>query len=272
MFWRFGGYANISTLDTILDKPDVTLEELLDESDLIQELKQHNTKLIEYLRDENVLRRLLQYVVAPQASSYEEEHNEDEAGNKAHDNAASGSAGEYTSHTAEMDAEARDRKEKARLKYSYIATEVLSSETWSILEALMENRQHLREFWDFLKRPPPLDNTIAGYFTKINETLLDKKTEEMLEFFKSLDQIVLRMLRHVDCPVIMDLLLKIISLEKAEGGEGIVDVRSPDRSSLHWRTVKANLQLIVVAVPAFDHVAIVFPRKRSITRNTNISW
>src|SRR3954453_7942271 len=65
MFWRFGGYANISTIDTILDKPDVTLEELLDESDLIQELKQHNTKLIEYLREDKVLERLLEYVIAP---------------------------------------------------------------------------------------------------------------------------------------------------------------------------------------------------------------
>jgi len=46
MFWRFGGYASISSIDTILDKSDVTLEELLDESDLIQELKQHNSKLI----------------------------------------------------------------------------------------------------------------------------------------------------------------------------------------------------------------------------------
>lgn len=231
MFWRFGGYANISTLDTILDKPDVTLEEVLDESDLIQELKQHNTKLIEYLRDENVLRRLLQYVVAPQASSYEDEPSGDGAGKggvgAAQDTGTSESGGDFRSHTAEMDEEARDRKEKARLKYSYIATEVLSSETWSILEALMENRDHLREFWEFLRRPPPLDNTIAGYFTKINETLLDKKTEEMLEFFKSLDHIVPRMLQHVDCPVVMDLLLKIISLEKAEGGEGIVDVRSP---------------------------------------------
>src|SRR5260370_29812662 len=61
----FGGYANISTIDTILDKPDATLEELLDESDLIQELKQHNTKLIEYLREDKILERLLEYVVAP---------------------------------------------------------------------------------------------------------------------------------------------------------------------------------------------------------------
>lgn len=218
MFWRFGGYASISTLDTILDKPDVTLEELLDEADLIQELKQHNTKLIEYLRDENVLKRLLEYVVAPSADDDRRQHDDGRDDDRAARDAAE--------REGRMNDEERDKVEKARLKYSYIATEVLSSETWSILEALMENRQNLREFWDFLRRPLPLDNTIAGYFTKINETLLDKKTEEMLDFFKSLDNIVPTMLQHVDCPVIMDLLLKIISLEKAEGGAGIVDVCS----------------------------------------------
>ena len=81
MFWRFGGYAQLSSLDSILDKPDVTVEELLDESDLIQELKQQNSKLIEYLRDENVLERLLRYVIATkQAATPEEESGGDGAG------------------------------------------------------------------------------------------------------------------------------------------------------------------------------------------------
>ena len=222
MFWRFGGYANISTLDTILDKPDVTLEELLDESDLIQELKQHNTKLIEYLRDENVLRRLLEYVVAPPALEPESDHASD-----SHDGETSTGELDIRQKTREQDIgeEERDKQEKLRLKYAYIACEVLSSDTWSISEALMENHDHLRQFWAFLKRKQPLDALQAGYFTKVNETLLDKKTEEMLDFYKSLDRVVRDMLYHVDCPMVMDLLLKIISLEKAEGnrGQGIVD-------------------------------------------------
>ncbi len=229
MFWKFGHYANVSTVDTILDKKDRTLEELLDESDLIQELKGHNAKLLEYLRDENLLRRLLEYVVAPPAKSAEDERDEnghDAEGAESADDAVENERGvTLRSSEAGSSDEERDKLEKQRLKYSYVATEVLSSETWSIMCTLMENRQNLREFWDFLRRPPPLDNTIAGYFTKINETLLDKKTEEMLDFFKSLKDIVPTMVQHVDCPVVMDLLLKIISLEKADGGEGIVDVR-----------------------------------------------
>ncbi|KAL9115192.1 MAG: hypothetical protein Q9227_000986 [Pyrenula ochraceoflavens] len=221
MFWRFGGYANISTIDTLLEKPDTTLEDVLDESDLIQELKQHNTKLIEFLRDENALRKLLNYVIAPAPSANEDSEEQDDDGPPGEEKSKERKAGKATQDEA-LDEE-QDKAEKTAMKYSYVACEVLSSETWSILESLMENREHLEEFWDYLRRPPQLDGLQAGYFTKVNETLFEKKTEEMLDFFKNLPGIIPAMLQHVDCPMVMDLLLKIISLEKAEGGQGTVD-------------------------------------------------
>src|SRR5271154_4913209 len=184
MFWRFGGYSNISTIDTLLDKQDVTLEELLDESDLIQELKSHNTKLIEYLRDENTLEKLLKYVIAP-GPPVDEPEDEDPADNEK-GKAPEGRAAEERRRAAE----GKEKEEKQRLKYSYVACEILSCETWSITEALMSNVPHLVEFWDFLRGPPSLDPLQAGYFTKVNETLFEKKTEDMLDFFKSLPGIV----------------------------------------------------------------------------------
>ncbi|EHY58059.1 sporulation-induced protein [Exophiala dermatitidis] len=214
MFWRFGGYSNTSTIDTLLDKPDVRLEDLLDESDLIQELKSHHTKLIEHLRDENNLHALLRYVIAPGPSSDSGESSENVKET------------ESTSGDDEADKppdEEQEKAEKKRLKYAYVACEILSCETWSITESLMASTEFLVEFWDFLRRPAPLDPLQAGYFTKVNETLFEKKTEEMVEFFKSLPGIVPAMLQHVDCPMVMDLLLKIISLEKSDGGAGIVD-------------------------------------------------
>ncbi|KAH0562139.1 hypothetical protein GP486_003167 [Trichoglossum hirsutum] len=223
MFWRFGGYANISTLDTLLDKPDVTLEELLDESDLIQELKQHNSKLIEFIRDESRLRRLLEYVVAPKLYDSDDDDEASDALGYGVDGGSSRRQSKGKFKLYNLSEEERESEEKKRLKYAYVSCEVLSSETWSISESLMENQHHLRHFWEFLKRDPPLDALQAGYFTKVNETLLDKKTEEMLEFFKTLENAVPDMLQHVDCPMVMDLLLKIISLEKAEGGQGTVD-------------------------------------------------
>lgn len=239
MFWRFGGYASISTIDTLLDKPEVTLEDLLDEPEIIQELKQHNTKLIEYLREDHVLKRLMDYVTAPSLVNDDEENDDDDSHEK-HAFPAQGAATATTEQTDSEDKEAKAEKdadplkdvldpedlekvEKARLKHAYVACEILSSETWSILESMMANPAYLRDFWGFLRRPAPLDSLQASYFTKVNETLLDKKTEEMLEFLKSLDGIVAALLQHIDNPMVMDLLLKIISLEKAEGGQGTVD-------------------------------------------------
>ena len=232
MFWRFGGYASISTIDTLLDKPDVTLEDLLDEPEIIQELKQHNTKLIEYLREDHVLKRLMNYVTAPSLVNNDEEDDNNNAHKKS--TAENEFVGNDPDHPEEkgkesdplkdvLDPDDLDKVEKTRLKHAYVACEILSSETWTILETIMENPSHLRDFWGFLRRPPPLDSLQASYFTKVNETLLDKKTEEMLSFLKSLDGIVAALLQHVDNPMVMDLLLKIISLEKTEGGQGTVD-------------------------------------------------
>jgi len=221
MFWRFGGYATVSAIDTLLEKPEVTLEELLDESDLIQELKQHNTKLIEYLREDKILERLLEYVVAPKLEVVASEKPEPAAEKEPESEKGKERSFSKPQEAAEDD---EDEREKKRNRYAYVAAEVLSSDNWSICESLMENQALLRKFWDFLRLPPPLDPLQASYFTKVNEALLDKKTEEMLDLFKSIDGAVKNMLQHVDSPMVMDLLLKIISLEKAEGGQGIVDV------------------------------------------------
>ena len=210
----------MSAIDSILEKDNFTLEDLLDESDLIQELKQHNTKLIEYLREDKILEKLLEYVVAPKPEapvSEEPEVTEEKA-----EEESKGKGHSFSKSRGAEDEE--DEKEKKRNRYAYVSAEVLSSDNWSICEALMENQGLLRKFWEFMKLPIPLDPLQASYFTKVNEALLDKKTEEMLDLFKSLDNAVNDMLQHVDAPMVMDLLLKIISLDKQEGGAGIVDV------------------------------------------------
>ncbi|OLL23393.1 Extragenic suppressor of kinetochore protein 1 [Neolecta irregularis DAH-3] len=177
MFWRFG-FHSVSAIDALLDKPDVTLEEILDEDDLLQECKAHNTKLIEYLRDPNVLGRLLDFIV---------------------------------------------EEGEGKMKYSYTACEVLCCEIWSICESVVQNRELLQHFWMFLDRQPPLNPLQASYFTKVNEQFLEKKTDEMVSFIQSLPDIVSKLLSHIDTSAVMDLLLKIISMEKFDAGRGVVD-------------------------------------------------
>ncbi len=220
MFWRFGGYANVSTIDSILERDGFQLEELLDESDLVQELKQHNARLVEYLRGPQVLEKLLKYVVAPRlepvATADDDDEDEDE------DEKGKGLALPFTA--SQSHSTSQEDNEKKRNRYAFVAAEILSSDNWSMYEALMESKPLLRAFWQFLKRPAPLDPLQASYFTKVNESLFDKKTEEMVDLLKSMEGAIPDILRHVDCPMIMDLLLKIISLERTESGQGIAEV------------------------------------------------
>lgn len=58
---RFG-FQGTSTLDALLDKPDVPLESILDDEDLLQECKAQNTRLIDLFRREDVVQRLLSFV------------------------------------------------------------------------------------------------------------------------------------------------------------------------------------------------------------------
>jgi len=58
---RFG-FHNGSSIDSLLDKGDVSVEAILDEDDLLQECKAQNTRLIDYFGRDNVLQTLLGYV------------------------------------------------------------------------------------------------------------------------------------------------------------------------------------------------------------------
>jgi SIT4-associating protein SAP185/190 len=244
MFWRFGGYQSIPTINSLLDRPNVTVEEVLDEADLLQELKENNTKLIEYLRDEDVLKHLLDYIVSPSLVDEEDEYaDEDEKPEKrqkdkcehAEKKEASDDGTEEgrsslsaergaVSLSLEMTPEEREEAERARLKYAYMASEVLSAPTWSIIEAITLHETALRDFWHFLWCPAPLSAVQTNYFVKVNEVLLDKKPMEMISFVMSLDGIVGEILHHVDNPLIMDLLLKIISLDRVTNGMAVTEV------------------------------------------------
>ncbi|KAF8939749.1 hypothetical protein BGZ58_008837 [Dissophora ornata] len=80
----------------------------------------------------------------------------------------------------------------------------------------------LVKFWEFLDRPPPLNPVQASYFAKVIGMFLIKKTSEMLQFIKSQPEVVPKLLLHMSTSAIMDLLLKIISMEESPDGKGTV--------------------------------------------------
>ncbi|KAF5096131.1 hypothetical protein D0Z00_002876 [Geotrichum galactomycetum] len=113
--------------------------------------------------------------------------------------------------------------EDSRHLFADIACEILSADIWSITEALMESTNFVEEIWSILDYAAPLSLAHSSHFTKINEHLLDKKTEELTAFIKSQENFVSRFMRHIDNPPVMDFLLKVISSDKPDNPTGTIE-------------------------------------------------
>ncbi|KAJ7481056.1 SIT4 phosphatase-associated protein-domain-containing protein, partial [Mycena galericulata] len=183
---RFG-FHNASAIDSLLDKEDVSVEAILDEDDLLQECKAQNTRLIDYFQRVDVLQRLLAYV------------------------------------TGQIEGE-----ERGQFKYPYVATEVLCSEIWSVVETCVNSQTELLiPFWDTVLDRSAEDMktqmVMASHFAKINAVFLSKKPAEMLTFIRGQPDIVARLLRHIETPSFVDLLVRIIQLDEQPGGAGVLE-------------------------------------------------
>ncbi|KAG8920175.1 hypothetical protein FRC01_000890 [Tulasnella sp. 417] len=118
-------------------------------------------------------------------------------------------------------------EERGRFKYPYIATEVLCSEIWSIVETCTSRSSELLlPFWDSILDTPPGDMmgkiNIATHFVKINAIFLSKKPDEMLEFIQSVPNVIDRLLSHIQSPPFVELIFRIVQLDEQPGNLGVI--------------------------------------------------
>ncbi|KAG0215369.1 hypothetical protein BGX28_000109 [Mortierella sp. GBA30] len=170
-----------------------------------------------------------------------------------------------------------DLEDRARFKYPFIACEVIACEVWGIFESALSNIDMLVKFWEFLDRPPPLNPVQASYFAKVIGVFLMKKTGEMLQFIKSQPDVVSKLLLHISTSSVMDLLLKIISMEESPEGRGTVQWLS-EQGLMPWlvnrldpnndaeiHSVASQVLLDIIAISQSSH-----PEQPSIGTNVLI--
>mmetsp|Transcript_15253 Transcript_15253/g.22828 ORF Transcript_15253/g.22828 Transcript_15253/m.22828 type:complete len:659 (+) Transcript_15253:40-2016(+) len=215
-FWRTFGFHTVSPIDTILERDHYTLEELLDEDDLLSECKSQNKKLIEFLLEPQVLDQLFDYLLKP----------------------------------AEDDA-----NQNRRLKYPYLACEILSMEVWDITDAIYENSKYLDALWDFLYRPE-LDPLLCTYTTQVAGVLLQRKIRPTLDYLQKKDHVVDKFITHLNNSAVLELLLRVIACEEAEPGvltwlssenliEKIIAKFDPKQpASVHENAAQALIEII----------------------------
>ncbi|KAI8064312.1 SIT4 phosphatase-associated protein-domain-containing protein [Gilbertella persicaria] len=198
MFWRFG--FNSSTLDTLLDKEDVTFEEVLEEEDLLQEAKSMNPKLVEFLSKPEHIKALLNYITA-------------------------------------TDLEENKRFKYPFLASEIIACEIqpiidaividhkdLLVQFWSYLDRPAQPRRRANDTTDTSgeEQVVGLDSLQASYFCKTIGVLLSKYPIEMMTFIQSNPENLNKILSHLQTSAIMDLLLTLVRMEELPEGKGVV--------------------------------------------------
>lgn len=136
------GFHHRSPIENILDKQDPQLEEILDEEDIIQECKSASDKLIDFLSRPEVISKMIEFITV----------------------------------------EVPNADEKRKLKYPFLSCEILCCDIGSVLDRFSESPAMWKQFFGFLDNPAPLNPVLAAYFLKFATTLLQKKTQEVMEF------------------------------------------------------------------------------------------
>ncbi|EGG14378.1 hypothetical protein DFA_12150 [Cavenderia fasciculata] len=182
-FWRNFGFHPISHIETILDREQFTLDELLDEDELLQECKLQNQKLIEFLIKPESLSLLFEYI------------------------------------TKEASEES-DRKRKET--YPFLASEILCMDITSLIDAVYKDEHYLSQLYDIVNQQE-FNLGLASYISKVAINFLGRKTIETMSYIKKQDNIIEKFINHLDKSPIVDMLLKIISIEEFQGGAGTLE-------------------------------------------------
>lgn len=196
MIWGDSGYTSSPNIDSLLSREDLSLTEILDDEDIIQECKSQNKKLIAYLTQPNIRDELVAIITTEPAS---------------------------------------ELADIIRFKHPNVACEILTSDVPPLYSCLVADDKTLSKLYDFLKQDPPLNPLLSSYFSRTFSSMILRKPEqnwfsykcichEVLEFIKTKDDFFDSILKHIDMPVIMDLLFQIITqIKESEIKKSLLD-------------------------------------------------
>ncbi|KAK9128076.1 hypothetical protein Syun_016873 [Stephania yunnanensis] len=163
-----------SSVESILDKENFSLEELLDEEEIIQECKALNSRLINFLRDRAQVEQLLHYIV-------EEAPEEAES--------------------------------KRTFKFPFIACEIFTCEIDVILKTLVEEEELMDLLFSFLEPNHPHCPLLAGYFSKVVVCLMLRKTVPLMNYVQAHQDVFRQLVDLIGITSIMEVLIRLVGAD-----------------------------------------------------------
>ncbi|CAI9776457.1 unnamed protein product [Fraxinus pennsylvanica] len=173
MFWKLPAFSASSTVESVLDKENFTLEELLDEEEIIQECKSLNSRLINFLRERAQVEQLLHYIV---------EESPDDADSK------------------------------RMFKFPFIACEVFICEIDVILKTLVEEEELMDLLFSFLQPNRAHSALLAGYFSKVVICLMLRKTIPLMNYVKAHQDVFKQLVDLIGITSIMEVLVRLVGV------------------------------------------------------------
>jgi SIT4-associating protein SAP185/190 len=253
-FWKFSnGFTSLSNISTLLENYNINFQsgddsecfdvllKLLDENDLLQELLSNNPMLLEFLRDDTVLKMLVEliisdgetplfHVASDEKGTVSDDSDSEETPEEKKDTATDSAdnslvkSDEEDAEEDEEETEPQETPEEIASRRASIAAEILSADVWSLTDTVMESTSNLDKLWSILDSKEPLSIESSNYFMKIMEHLLDMKCDEMISYLiDHQSNLVEKFMNHLSNPPLMDFLLKLISTDKPDNSTGIID-------------------------------------------------
>lgn len=127
---------------------------------------------------------------------------------------------------SELDDDQDDAIEEERLKqirYSKVCAEILTTDVWMLLDALLSNEKAMNRLWAVLETEEDATPQQLNLLTKIVESLLEKRLDRMLDFVRTLPRFVDYFIRYIECQPLVDFLIKVISTDHPESPTEIID-------------------------------------------------
>ncbi|KAJ1798939.1 sporulation-induced protein [Coemansia sp. RSA 2399] len=228
MLWRFG-LQHASNIDKLLEKEDLALEEVLNDPDLQQEVREQNPKLIAYLVLPSNIKQMVEYIATEEffkfskmaATSCEVLCSNSgafvdalSADYVARDFADSEDDDDDEEEEEEGEGEEEDNGDGHHNKET---NEKLNDNDTTPKPCLLDC------LWGIMRLPSgQLDMLQATYFSRVMCSLLQRKPYETLDYICAQGDAVALFLNHLGVSAVVDLLLKVISLEELDNGPGII--------------------------------------------------
>lgn len=98
-------------------------------------------------------------------------------------------------------------------RYPFTACEVFCCEVEAVFNTLLEDEDLLRLLFSLLDQEPPLSCKAAGYFGRVVGQLLLRKTNEMMQHLSHNDEILEKLIKHVDTTSIADIIKRLVGAD-----------------------------------------------------------